>query len=292
MTPPSRANEVSTAFDALMASGGGDGPESGTVALYELMTGAGGTWASGGRTYTMPSYASSCVGTAWGAACFRDGALPIVIHFADICQHDGPPGDCDDYVGISPPPATWTQAIDAMRARGARYVGVNASSGPACATVTAPGGCSTPGTCGSSPCWFMRQTASQTGSVDVGGAELVYDLPSDTTSTQTFSDTIVGAIHTIATRVPLDVTTRVRGDSTDPEQIDERMFVASVAPSAFYGVVPGTRVTFRITFRNDFFVGETHVALFRAHIDVTSGSTVLDTRDVFVVVPAIHGTLG
>jgi hypothetical protein len=138
----------------------------------------------------------------------------------------------------------------------------------------------------------MRQTARQTGSIDASGAELVYDLPGDTTSTQTFSDTIVGAIETIATHVPLDVTTRVRGDSTDPEQIDERRFVASVAPSALSAVIPGTRVTFRVTFHNDFFVGETHVALFRAHIDVMSGSTVLDTRDVFVVVPAIHGTLG
>jgi hypothetical protein len=130
----------------------------------------------------------------------------------------------------------------------------------------------------------------------------------------------VSAINTIATRVPLDISTRVRGDSTDPERIDERRFITSRSPacnehvepcwteptgvthagavlridlSGFFGVVPGTRVLFRITFRNDFFMGESHATLFRAHIDVTAGSSaVLDTRDVYIVVPAIPGTFG
>jgi hypothetical protein len=112
----------------------------------------------------------------------------------------------------------------------------------------------------------------------------------------------------------------VRGDSTDPERIDERLFIASRSPacnehvdpcwtepagvshaaavltydlSTFFGVVPGTRVLFRITFRNDVFPGESHVALFRAHIDVTAGSSaVLDTRDVYIVVPAVPGSFG
>ena len=318
MTPPARASDVSAAFDALVASGGGDGPESGSVAIYELITGAGGTFSGGGRTYTIPNYASGCVGARWGASCFREGALPIIIHFSDICQHDGPPGDCDDYVGISPAPPSWTDAVSAMTAHGARYVGVNASSG-ACAAVTGPAGCSSPGACASSPCWFMHEMARQTGSVDVGGAALVYDLPSDTTSRAAFSDTIVTAIETVATRVPIDVSTRVRGDTTDPEQVDERRFVTSVVPACsagvtpcwtepsgvahsaavasydattFHSVVPGTRVRFRVTFANDFFAGETHLGLFRAHFDVVSGSAVLDTRDVYVVVPALSGTLG
>jgi hypothetical protein len=318
MTPPDHAADVAAAFNTLSASGGGDGPESGTFALYEIMTGEGGTWMDGGATYTMHHYIGDCLDAGWGAPCFRDGALPIVIHFSDICQHNGPPDDCDDYGGVMPAAPTWDEAVNQMVTRGARYVGVNASGGAACATVTEGSHCSTPGGCGGSPCWFMRQTARATGSVDVDGNELVYDLP-NSTDRATFSDTIVDAIETIATRVPLDISTRVRGDSTDPEHIDERMFIASRSPacnegvdpcwteptgvthaqavltydlSTFFGVVPGTRVLFRITFRNDFFPGESHVALFRAHIDVTAGSSaVLDTRDVYIVVPANPGTV-
>lgn len=320
MTPPDHAADVRAAFDTLTASGGGDGPESGTFALYEIMTGLGGSWSTGGTSYAMHRYIGDCLDTGWGAPCFRDGALPIIIHFSDICQHNGPPDDCDDYVGISPAVPSWTDAMREMRTRGARYVGINASGGAACATVTEGSHCvgrSCTGT--QSPCWFMKQAARETGSVDLDGNELVYDLP-NSSDRATFSDTIVNAIATVATRVPLDISTRVRGDSTDPERIDERMFIASRSPACnehiepcwteptgishaaavltydadtFYGVVPGTRVLFRITFRNDFFPGESHATLFRAHIDVTAGSSaVLDTRDVYIVVPAIPGSFG
>ncbi|MFO0685906.1 MAG: hypothetical protein U0234_27855 [Sandaracinus sp.] len=320
MTPPDHVADLRAALDAAFcptcADGGGDGPESGTVALYEIMQGTGGRWTSGSASYTMPRYADQCLGTGWGAPCFREGAMPIIVHFSDICQHNGPADDCDDYVGFSPDAPTWNDAVDEMVTRGARYVGVNAAM-RRCATVTAPAGCT--GNCSGSPCWFMRQTAHRTGSIDLGGNDLVYDLPNDADHA-TFSDTIVGAIDTIARRVPLDISTRVRGDSTDPEQIDERRFVFDRTPacnegvepcwtepsgttheeavlrydaSAFFGVVPGTRVLFRITFRNDFFEGETHTTLFHARIDVTSGSsTVLDTREVYIVVPAIPGSLG
>lgn len=319
MTPPDHAGDVRAAFDTLSASGGGDGPESGTFALYEIMTGTGGTWTSGGESYTMHRYIGDCLDTGWGAPCFRDGALPIVIHFSDICQHNGPADDCDDYAGITPPAPTFDQAMVEMSTHGARYVGINASGGTACAMVTEGSHCSSTGGCGGSPCWFMKQAARQTGSIDLDGNELVYDLP-NSVDRATFSDTIVDAIATIATRVPLDISTRVRGDSTDPEHVDERMFIASRSPacnegidpcwteptgvshadavltydlSTFFGVVPGTRVLFRITFRNDVFPGESHVALFRAHIDVTAGSSaVLDTRDVYIVVPAVPGGFG
>ncbi len=319
MTAPDHASDVRTAFSSWSANGGGDSPESGTFALYEIMTGLGGTWMASGETYTMRRYVGDCLDTGWGAPCFRDGALPIVIHFSDICQHNGPPDDCDDYIGINPETPTWSMAMTEMASHGARYVGINASIGTQCATVTEPGHCSRMGTCDSNPCWFMRQAAHEMGSVDLDGNELVYDLPNSGTDRSTFSDTIVNAISTIATRVPFDISTRVRGDSTDPERIDERMFIAAREPacnehvdpcwtepagvshaaavveydlSTFFGVVPGTRVLFRITFRNDFFPGEAHTTLFRAHIDVTAGSSaVLDTRDVYIVVPAVPGVL-
>ena len=87
-------------------------------------------WTGGGGTYTMRHYAGDCLDTGYGAACFREAALPIIVHFSDICSHNGPPGDtgCDDYVGITPAPHTWADAIAALNSRGAKYVGINSSS--------------------------------------------------------------------------------------------------------------------------------------------------------------------
>jgi hypothetical protein len=308
MTPPERAAEVRTAFGALSAGGGGDGPEAQVFAIHEIVTGRGGTWmGSGGPTYTLHAYEGDCLDVGWGAPCFREAALPIIVLFTDICSHNGPAGDCDDYVGITPAPPTFAEAVAAMNVRGARFIGINASGGEPCATVTGPSGYS--------PCWMEKQMAQETGSVDLDGNELVYDLPNDSTREE-FTNTVVEAIETIATRVPLDITTRLRDDTSDPQMVDARQFIFSRRPacragvipcwtenpeagishddavatydeSTFFGVIPGTLVQFRIQFRNDFYPGGRNTELYKAFIDVTAGgSAVLDTRQVYIVIPA------
>lgn len=317
MTPPSMAAAVQTAFNAIALHGGNDGPESQTEALYQIMTGVGGMWTysggggwgGGSGTYELERYVGRCLDTGWGAPCFREAALPVVVHFSDICSHNGPPGEdssCDDYVGISPEPATWNDAMREMVTRGARYVGIN-SSGSSCAGLVGPSGFS--------PCYFMKRTAEETGSIDLDGNPLVYDLPSSGGSDLVFADTVVGAIETIATRVPLDVDTALR-DGPGDDGVDATRFIKRrqpacigaasgetcwVAPagvthedavaaydqSTFFGVVPGTRVTFRITFQNDFRIGGQSATVYVAFIDVRGGgSSVLDTRQVYIVVPA------
>jgi hypothetical protein len=307
---------VATAFTAIVTHGGADGPESHTEALYQIMTGAGGMWTGSGGVYNLHRYVGDCLDTGWGAACFREAALPIVIHFTDICAHEGPPGEdsgCDPYTGITPAPAGWSTMIAAMNARAGRYIGVNASSfGGSCATSVGPSG--------SSPCYFLKRTAEETGSVDLDGTPLVYDLPNDSTSAA-FADTIVDAVETLATRVPFDITTALRDDPTDAYGVDAREFIklrtpacSGVAPdddcwqepegvshedaiaaidtSTFFAAIPGTRVEFEITFQNDFHEGGTEVRIFIAFIDVTAGgSSVLDTRQVYIVVPATSGVL-
>ncbi|MBX7194754.1 MAG: hypothetical protein K1X94_22050 [Sandaracinaceae bacterium] len=326
MTPPERSADVQTAFNGIVTHGGGDGPESQTQSLWQIITGEGNTWmgdggwGGGATTYTIPAYRDRCLDTGWGAPCFRDGALPIIIHFSDICSHNGPPDEdpsCDPYTGITPAPATWTDTIAEMNRRGARYIGVNASGGASCSTVTGPSGFS--------PCWFMKRTATETGTVDLDGNPLVYDLP-NTASTTEFADGIVEAIETVATRVALDVDTALRDDPSDTEGVLADHFIKRRTPSCnaetsgmppttdcweepvgvthdqaiatfdlstFYGVVPGTRVTFRITFQNDFYQNPDYrTKLFVAFIDVRGGgTTVLDTRQVFVVVPAGSGSI-
>ncbi len=323
MTPPDRSAEVAAAFDRIAIHGGADGPESQTQALWQIVTGEGNTWMGdsfgGSMTYTIPAYRDRCLDTGWGAPCFRDGALPIVVHFSDICAHNGPPDEdpsCDPYVGITPAPATWTETMAEMNRRGARYIGVNASGGESCATVTGPAGYS--------PCWFMKRTANETGTVDLDGNPLVYDLPNSASTTE-FADSIVEAIETVATRVALDVDTALRDDPGDGEGVPADRFIKQRTPacnagsgmpttddcwmaptgvthdqaiatfdlSTFYGVVPGTRVTFRITFQNDFYQNpDFRTKLFVAFIDVRGGgTTVLDTRQVFVVIPAFSGSI-
>lgn len=319
MTSTERLDTVQAAFNGIGLHGGADGPESSTQALWQIITGEGTTWTGYSTTYTIPAYRDRCLDSGWGAPCFRDGALPIIIHFTDNCSHNGPPDEhasCDSYTGITPSPATWAATMNEMNRRGARYIGVNTTS-TLCSTVTTPNGYS--------PCWFMRRTANETGTVDLDGTPLVYDLP-NTSSTSEFADRLVEAIETVATRVPLDVDTALRDDPSDAEHVDARRFIQRrtpacnpirsgdaptddcwVAPaeigheeaiatfdlSTFYGVVPGTRVTFRITFQNDFYPNpDVHTKLFIAFIDVRGGgTTVLDTRQVFIVVPAGSGSV-
>ncbi len=323
MTPPtlpgmpvgSGREAVSAAFGRVGLHSGNDGPEAQTEGLYQVVTGEGGTWVGSGGSYTMPHYAGRCLDGGWGAPCFRDAALPIVVHFTDVCAHEGPPGEdpsCDHYTGITPAPHTWGDMVAAMNARGAKYVGINAGYS-SCVGVVGPSG--------SSPCYFMKRTAEETGSVDLDGNPLVYDLP-NSSGGSLFADTVVNAIQTIATRVPLDVDTALRDDPSDAEGVDATRFIKQRVPackaavpetdtcwmepagtahadaiatyddSTFFGVIPGTRVTFRITFQNDFYMGGNEAKVFIAYIDVRGGGTsVLDTRQVFIVVPAVSAPI-
>ncbi len=323
MTPPEMSAAVQTAFNGIMIHNGADGPESQSEAIYQVLTGLGNTWmyAGGGfggaGTYTIRRYVGDCLDSGWGAPCFRDAALPIIVLFTDICSHNGPPGEdssCDPYTGITPAPVEWTDMIAEMNRRGAKFVGVNASGGAGCASVVGPSGFS--------PCYFLRRTAEESGSIDLDGNALVYDLPNTGTSDTVFADTVVGAIETVATRVPLDIDTGLRDDPTDPAPgVDATRFikrrqpacratppaatcwtppeglahedaVAYVDESTFFGVIPGTLVTFRITFQNDFHMGGTTAQVFIAFIDVRTGTAILDTRQVIIVVPANDSIFG
>jgi hypothetical protein len=74
-----------------------------------------------------------------------------------------------------------------------------------------------------------------------------------------------------------------------PEGVTAEQAVATIDESTFFGVVPGTNVKFRITFQNDFQVGERESRVYIAYIQVRTGAAVLDERQVFIVVPASPG---
>ncbi len=99
-----------------------------------------------------------------------------------------------------------------------------------------------------------------------------------------------------------DVTSRQIDDPSD--EVDATRFIQSVTPvratratsfdaTTFYGVAGGTTVTFEVTFLNDFLPEQTYVQIFQAEIEVHDlpAETRLDIRNVYIVVPAIGGTL-
>jgi hypothetical protein len=315
---------------AIPSGGGADTPESQVEALYQIMTNEGlydrampsacGTPGTIGRApcWVKPT---TCGEGTWGFPCFRTGALAITVHYTDVPYHNGardesPPTTTyySPYTGITPAPHNFDQMLAAFQRRSARQININASSSVCVGRVyTNHGGAS-------GPCYDMRMSAEGTGSVDVDGVPLVYDLPRNAGTgapPAELINVVTEAVNTLATRVPLDITTSLRNDPANPMMFDGTRFIkrrvpscqvppvnmncwtppASVAMraavartdlSTFYRVVPGTRVRFTITFQNDVFEGDCRAStLFHSYIDVVGdGVTRLDTREVFVVVPA------
>ncbi len=278
---------VQSALGRLSAGGGMDTPESATEALYQTASGAGGSWSfsSGAPSFRLP--AASCPmapddpAPHRGYPCFRPGALPIVVLVTDAPFHNGP-GGSDAYSRISPSPATFDQAVTALTNIGARFIGVAV---------------------GSAPRAQEEAVATMTGTVDTSGTPLVYDASGGTVSTA-----ILDGIETLTGRTPQDVDTTTENVAGNPDDFDARLFIKSITPvdgyngsnhgpapgitfasmddHAFYGVVPGTRVTFTVHFFNDVRPPATTAQIFLATIVVRGNRvTRLDERKVYIVVP-------
>jgi hypothetical protein len=333
MQPPSNAMAVQSGALAIPGGGGSDLPESATEALYQIVTN------DGLYDHSLPGACSGIPGGApcwvrptvcpegtWGYPCFRDGALAVTVMFTDAAFHNGardldPPSTSynEPYIGISPAPHNFDDMLRAYQMRASRQVSVNGKTETRCEgrlwTNHSDDG----------PCFDYRMAAEGTGSVDLDGNPLIYDLPTGTTTSAVFVDLVTNAITTLATRVPIDINTGVRNDPSNPYGVDARLFVKRRVPSCeattphntmcwvepdgvshanavaltdfstFYRVVPGTRVRFTIYFQNDgVYEGSvTGVTLFHAFIDVRGdGVTTLDTREVFILVPAKQPDIG
>ena len=327
MQPATRAMDVQATVNAIRLGGGSDEPESQTEALYQTITGEGlfdhgsATACSGdpgrGPCWVAPA---NCVDGTYGMPCFRSGALPIVLLFTDAPFHNGArdagviTGPYNNaYSGITPTPHTIDDVVNAYNRASGRFIGLNANAGGRCEGLNPT--TRTP----NRPCYDFQVIAEGTGSVDLDGTPLVFDLPGGGgTVSPAFVTSVVNAVQTIATRVPLDINTAPRNDPANPFAIDATRFIrrrtpsCQIAPandrcwtepmgvahadavgrtdlSTFYRVVPGTRVRFTIFFQNgDVYPGASQDStLFHAYIDVLGdGVTVLDTREVYILVPA------
>lgn len=303
VAPVGDPSAIGTAFTGLAMHGGADAPESATVALYEIGRGAGGTWTSTAGSFSIAP--SMCAADRRGGACFRSGALPVILHFTESCHHNGPAGGdpaCDEYSGFAPPIADFTTAAMSLRELGARYVGVNTSGEP-CAAAASP----------ISPCRYMLEMADETGTADYDGNPWSFDLPLAPTARE-FEDTVITAIDAALNGTRFDLSTAVRDDAGDSFGVDATRFikrrrpactgapgdtacwtepvgiehddaVQSIDTATFFGLIPGTVVTFDITLQNDFHEGSAEARAYVAYIDlVTAGGVLIDTRSVFIVV--------
>ncbi len=276
---------VQTALSRLTTHSGNDTPESTMEALYQGLTGTGYDMNCNGRydssTDVRPffddasdpfggaggaNYDSSVPGTGTiGGFGFRDYALPVIVYATDAQMRDpessnraynATPGGC-------PGDAGRTDVVNAANAIGAKLIGISVS--------------------GSSPVAQMQDLATATNSLaDTDSDGRADDLLVFTWngSSTTLRDTIVSAITDLVGSIQFDtVTLQVDGD--------EHGFVIDVDPAeiALTDGSTGETVEFTLTFRGAV-PAASEDQVYRLSLNVLGdGSVLLDTLDIYVVVP-------
>jgi hypothetical protein len=228
-----------------------------------------------------------------GWPCFRTGTLPIVVQFGDESFSEA--------ISSCSPSYNHDQAITALNSISAKYIGVNSGTS----------------TYGSEA--DMIIVAEGTGSVDTSGSPLVFTISSSGTG---LGAQVVDAIEILANQVPIEVTTDMRDDLSDlvdtvsefvdyiepsvaggfPDpsdpsvicvgglDVDDLYDPLDGRPDSFTAILPGTPVCFDIYVKQNWTVacGDDPLT-FLCEIDVIGDAlTVLDTRNVYFLVPPCH----
>ncbi|MBX3246922.1 MAG: hypothetical protein KF901_07060 [Myxococcales bacterium] len=280
---PNGRPDILEAVEGLPCHGGGDGPESYVPALWSTATGGGLTWSGGSvPPQSCPSIPDE-PGTRRGYPCFRPGALPIVLLFGDYSFHNGP-GGANPYNFPAP---TYDETVASLNGIGARVIGIFSGSAGLRDHYDA--------------------VARDTGAVRGDGSPLVFTINADGTGLDT---EVVNAVALLVGGTPQDVSTRTENVAGNPDEFDATRFIKSITPvsavrdgipgtgfdrmdeTTFYGVIPGTLVTFEIDFWNDVRPGAERAQIFRARIIVVGNRVAdLDSRNVYIVVPPDGGTI-
>lgn len=313
---------VQTAANAIPGGDGGDGLSTSVEAIYQLIVGDGYFDRSNpapcvngdgvNRCWVPPT---TCTEGRYGAACFRAGSLPIIVHYSDTQSHYGSRNPSSTTFNNTPTDVmprghTTDEMLTAMRRVGARMISLNALT-----SVRCEGRIFTSHS-GAGPCYDFRMWAEGSGSVNIDGNPFIFDI--STTNTTPFIEGTVEGVRQIASRTPIDISTQLENDPTNPAMVNATDFIVRRVPSCeveprnrncftpatgvnptdavgrtdsstFFRVLPGTRVRFTIVFaNNDVFPGyEDRSTLFHAYIHVVGdGFARLDTREVFILVPA------
>jgi hypothetical protein len=281
----------------LGAGGGADGPESGWESLYQIATGSGGV--------SWPGGSIGATSLGW-----RSGSLPLVVHITDAVSHAS-----TDYSGWVTGAHSYAQASSSLRARSMRVIGVasgtevrNELRTLATETGAVVPACAFNNACGAGMCCTGLGGTAES---PVGGScPLVFNISSNGTG---LSTRVVDAIEFLVTAGSVWITTRVQPDPAALGRgIDTSCFIEAVIPEravaadscagtptrtdrfppageldSFDGVTPGTRVFFQVYAANRGCVEPTLLPqAFSATIEVVAdGVTVVDRRDVTVIIP-------
>lgn len=279
---------VQTALNGLSAGGGADSPESHVVALFHMATGLGETYTHSTGSWSIARKTCDPVPDEPAARsaypCFRPGALPIVVMVTDITMHNGP-GAFSPYTGITPPAPIFETAMSALGSIGARFIGVAVGGGGR---------------------EHLEEVARQTGTVDATGTPLVYDAAGGAVDAS-----IIDGIGALVGGVTQDVSTQTVNVPGNPDEHDATTFIKAITPvegygaggipgtgyasfddTTFYQVVPGTIVEFSVDFYNDVRPPPATAEIHKARINVIgNGVTLLDSREVFIIVPPDGATI-
>ena len=299
---------VTAAVAALSpAAGGNDLPESSIEALYQIATGAGRT--IGMTQYVLPV---SCAGTLGmiGGACFRDGALPIIVLITDAPFQVPPIYDLAGLTGT----ATLGGTTSALNGISAKVIGIASNQAArldleffatATSTWLDPEDLGAPP--GMTDC-FTGIGGMPNPPAANGKCPLVFDVAGDGSG---LGATIEDAILNLSQLGTIDVSVNLIGETMSvnnvgspampyvlPGGMDSTAFINGVTPvpppppgatilgGEFRDVTPGSTVTFDVEAENNFLMEIPEPLLFHVIIQVIGdGITVLDERDVFLLVP-------
>jgi hypothetical protein len=318
----SDAAAVQRAFDAMRTISmdtdhyfaGGDEPECQTEAAYEVIVGSGNrgheTDAAALRSVRnardpmgngwVPQVdpARDCASTTanprYGWGCFSPGRVPILVLASDSRWYDG----CA--MGAPSTPGNLghncAELVGALNLRGGFFIGVDVGD----IDLNMGSANYNPGATWAN----ARVVSTMTRTIDSTGEAIVFRPGAPGISAAAAN--IVTAITRVVTQAPQNITRRWLPDATAtglPTGRTTADFIKLITPlsampdapagysrrdmTTFYDVTPSTRIVFDVDFHNDFMEGGMTAQLFRATIEVLGRSdTIVDTRPVFVVVPA------
>lgn len=269
--------------------------EPGLVAIFHTVTGWG-TATAVANGYTMPTLAvdepPACPAGYRGYPCFRPDALPIILLIGDepFSQCYLPDGvsahNCDSSTKTAMDPRDFPNVAGAVNDLGAKIIGVKGSG--ALAQLTAD----------------MEVLGTQTGSVNGAGVPYVYSGADADAGTA-----IAAAVRELTSTLPLDLSVRIEDDASDavdavaafvshletftpgttecqawPDQHDSDL---DGHDDVYLGVPPGFPVCWKIVVKQNTTVpGTSDVQLYKAAVRLFgNGTTLLDTRTVYFVVP-------
>lgn len=260
---------VQAAVDRLPMSSGGDGPESQVEALYLSATGE----AFG--IYVPPP---GCPEGTVGYPCFRRDGSRIFLLFTDWSFHNGPGGAEPYPLSIRPAPHSYAEAVNALRAIGAKVLGIYSGSGDGFSD--------------------MQTIARDTGAVGPRGEPLVFNIGTDASG---LDRQVIEAVRTLVDDVPIDIDLLVEdvpGDPLDATTFVRRVLALSAEPpdgatnlgDRFADVRPGTRVTFSVELQNELIPPSPLEQRYRMRIVLRGdGVTRLTETVVEVVIPGMMG---